>query len=82
VKVEALIVGKDYYVDRRLGMIGTYEKYREETNEIGFKIKGSNFPYLKDRNDGLVYFDAQHNNLLIVTTQLNEQDNIYSKEAD
>lgn len=67
--LESLIVGKDYYVDRRLGMIGTYEKYRPETGEIGFKIKGSNFPYLKDRTDGLVYFDLATNNLLIAPAE-------------
>lgn len=63
--LESLIVGKDYYVDRRLGMVGTYEKYRPETGEVGFKIKGSNFPYKKDRTDGLVYFSLRSNNILI-----------------
>lgn len=50
-------------------MIGTYVKHRPETGEIGFKIKGSNFPYLKDRTDGLVYFDLASNNLLIATAE-------------
>lgn len=67
--LESLIVGKDYYVDRRLGMVGTYETYRPETGEIGFKIKGSNFPYLKDRTDGLVYFDLATNTILIAPAE-------------
>lgn len=67
--LESLIVGKDYYLDRRLGMIGTYQNYRPETGEAGFKIKGSNFPYLKDRADGLVYIKLASNNILIAPAE-------------
>ena len=68
------IVRKRYWVDRRLGMIGVFEKMCEDTGAAGFRIEGSNFPYLKDHKDGLVYFNAVKNEILIAPAEITDNE--------